>query len=302
MNGSRLHPYRMAWSFRVGRLFGIDVRIHVVFVAIMALLCIYPAVETGSLAIGLDFLFRLLVLFAFVLLHELGHSLAAQRLGIRVMDITLWPLGGLARLEGYTENPRTELRIAVAGPAVNLAFALIFWPLQLLVGSVTGGSSDIIPWLIQVNLMLGLINLVPAFPMDGGRILRALAARWLPYLKATEIAVFIGRIVAIGAILYEVIVEKSFGTITIIALFVLWAGATELRAARSREALGDFLRWSRSSGNIIDGEVVSSRDASSGKGKGPRPPPPPDLEASLKPHEREFLKQIRKYGRKGKGS
>jgi stage IV sporulation protein FB len=292
----------MAWSFRVGRLFGIDVRIHVVFVAIMAWLCIYAAVETGSLKIGLAFLFRLLVLFAFVLLHELGHSLAAQRRGIRVADITLWPLGGLARLEGYTEDPRTELGIAMAGPAVNLAFALVFWPLLLLAGSEAGAPSGILTWLIQVNLMLGLINLVPAFPMDGGRILRALAARWLPYLKATEIAVFIGRIVAIGAIGYELIMEKSFGAITIIALFVLWAGATELRAARNREALGSFLRWPRSSEDIIDGEVVSSRDASPDKGKGPRPPPPKDLEAKLKPHEREFLEQIRKYGKKGRES
>lgn len=290
----------MAWSFRVARLFGIDVRVHIVFVALIAWFSIYAVVQTGSFTNGAIFLFQLLVLFGFVLLHELGHSVVAQKMGIRVIDITLWPLGGLARLEGYTENPKSELRIALAGPAVNLVFALALFPFRNMAAGTDSMLPALIEWVFRINLCLGLFNLVPAFPMDGGRILRALVARWLPYLKATEIAVFIGRIVAVGAIIWDLSQGDFLGIITIIALFILWAGNTELRAVRARESLGAFERWYRSTQDIIDGKVVSSGDGPAGDSGKQHPLPGPEGSVNLKPYEREFIEKIRQY-RKGKG-
>ncbi|MHC4945258.1 MAG: site-2 protease family protein, partial [Planctomycetota bacterium] len=105
-----MHPYRMSWSFQIGRIFGIDIRVHYVFVAFVALLCLQETLQSGSIEYGAHLLFKILLLFGFVLLHELGHSLMAQRAGIRVIDIVLWPLGGLARLQGQSNDPMTEFK------------------------------------------------------------------------------------------------------------------------------------------------------------------------------------------------
>ena len=113
----------MAWSFKVGRVFGIDVKVHLIFVALVAWISIDEAVSTGSILAGFQILSILLLLFGFVLLHELAHSLMALRFGYRVHDITLWPLGGLARIEGGMDSPKSELLIAAAGPATNIVLA-----------------------------------------------------------------------------------------------------------------------------------------------------------------------------------
>lgn len=223
----------MLAAFPVCRLFGIRVRVHVVFVLLFGLLLLQTAWAQG-LAVALHTATRFLVLFACVVLHELGHSLVAQAKGIRVHDIVLWPLGGMARLERIPRDPTTELEIAAAGPAVNFFLVLVLLPWMLARGE--GGTLDPLAMLggtplefaVAVNAGMGVFNLVPAFPLDGGRILRALLARRFRYEGATRLAVGIGRVLAAGVVL------ASIGTIALpivllLAAFVYWAGGHELR-------------------------------------------------------------------------
>jgi len=291
-----MHPYRMAWSFRIARLFGIDIRLHIIFLVLIAWLCLEKVFESGSLSEGLRMFFVLFILFGFVLLHELGHSLAAKKAGIRVIDITLWPLGGLARLAGETRDPKTELKIATAGPAVNLGIVLAMLPLVYI---TEWGDQPLVRFVFLVNLVMGLFNLIPAFPLDGGRILRAIIAFKLPYLKATEIAVFIGKVLALTCIFYSLFTGDMF-VISLICIFVIWAGSSELRSVRVREAFGSSGAWGRNQDPIIDGEVVSGgtagtehgrseKDRSRGMGADP----------DLKRFERDFIDMIRRIRKDG---
>jgi Zn-dependent protease len=269
-----LNPYRMAWSFRIGRLFGIDVRVHIIFLVLVAWVWLDGTLATRNFQDGAFILLHVLLLFTFVLLHELGHSLVAQRAGIRVRDITIWPLGGLARLEGSTDEPRTELKIALAGPAVNLAIALAVLPFWL-----TMEPTYLTDFLLFANAALGIFNLIPAFPLDGGRVLRALLGFKMSFLKATEKAVLVSKILAISGIFISIVYLDKNWWLVLICLFVLWAGSTELRAVRTREF------WRRAAqeeaGDIIDAEVV---------------------ESNLKDYERQFIKEIRRLGGGDKGS
>ena len=296
----------MAWSFRVGRLFGIDVRVHVVFLALVAWLCLDAIFKSGSTAMGALVLLEIFLLFGFVLLHELGHSLMAQRKGIRVRDITLWPLGGLARLEGYTENPRSELLIAAAGPAVNLVLAALLYPFTWSstaspfeyapASSVLG---PIVGYAFYVNILMGVVNLIPAFPLDGGRILRGILASRLSWLRATEIAVSVGKVIAWITLLLCALYSEFW--IALLSLFVIWAGSAELRVVRAREALRAAAAWGFPEGDVIEAEVVDR----GGGPEAPSPPtPPPDGLDNLKPFEREFLERMERLRRKqeGKGS
>ena len=173
---------------------------------------------------GLAFI---LALFVCVLLHEFGHALTARRYGVRTRDIILLPIGGVARLERIPEKPRQELWIALAGPAVNvvIAVALAVW-LQVTGGwqpveelTVTGGS--FVERLLVVNIFLVVFNLIPAFPMDGGRVLRALLGLKLDYVRATQIAASIGQALALG---FGFLGLFSNPFLVFIALFV-WIGA-----------------------------------------------------------------------------
>jgi Zn-dependent protease len=291
----------MAWSFKVGRVFGIDVKVHLIFVALVAWFSIDEAVSTGSILAGLQTLSILLLLFGFVLLHELAHSLMALRFGYRVHDITLWPLGGLARIEGGMDNPKSEFLIAAAGPATNLVLAALVYGAILAFGL---DQNLLMRYMLFVNILMGLFNLVPAFPLDGGRILRAILARKMPHLRATEIAVRTGKVLAISSIIYAVIKGSFFGFsplgISLICLFVLWAGPTELKAARAREVLrrhGGFGPFGESPfGETLDADVLSSssRDPS-------KPPPAPTGKGdpeNLENYEKDFINLIRRYGKK----
>src|SRR6266576_4776272 len=178
----------MSWSIPILRIAGIQLRIHVTFL----LLVVWLALGSASAAIFV------LLLFLCVVLHEFGHALAAKSFGINTPDITLLPIGGVARLERMPEEPKQELLIAVAGPAVNVVISL---------GLFVAGGSFINPFinpaapervglvsqLLIINVLLVAFNLLPAFPMDGGRVLRALLATRMSYAQATQIAATVGQ-------------------------------------------------------------------------------------------------------------
>ena len=186
----------MRWSWKIGRVAGIDVYVHATFLVVFWL---FPNVFEGGAQSYLNVLL-VLACFGCVLLHELGHALMARRFGIRTEDITLYPIGGVARLERMPRAPGAELAIALAGPAVNFAIAAALIPLFFLGGAELGSQSILglfLQELLLVNLVLGLFNLIPAFPMDGGRVLRALLSAWLGRARATTVAARVGRVLAV---------------------------------------------------------------------------------------------------------
>jgi stage IV sporulation protein FB len=177
------------------------------------------------------------LLFLCVLLHEFGHVFAARRYGVQTPDITLLPIGGVARLERIPEKPSQELVVALAGPAVNLVIAAVlylaldgFLPLESM--EVQNPGVDLLARLASVNLFLALFNLIPAFPMDGGRVLRALLAARLGYGRGTQMAASVGQAFAIGLGLLGL-----FGNplLIFIALFVYLGAASEAHAVQMRE-------------------------------------------------------------------
>jgi len=219
----------MKWTWKLGRVAGIDIHMHATFLILMG----WVALAHWQRGRSVDGVFAgvgfILAWFGCVVLHELGHALMARRYGIATRDITLLPIGGVARLERMPEDPRQELRVALAGPAVSVAIAAsLFVVLQVQAAlqpfsalSVAGGS--FLQRLMVVNAFLALFNLLPAFPMDGGRALRALLATRLEYTQATQIAAAIGQGVAL--------LLGSIGLFTnpfllFIALFA-WIGASQ---------------------------------------------------------------------------
>ena len=212
-------------SFAIGRVFDIEIRVHYLFPLILAFLVMTS--ESPLMAF-----LMVMMLFGVVFLHELGHSLVAQSFEIQVLDITFWPLGGMARMAELPEKPRVEGLVAIAGPAVNgvlftggLLFHFIFG-LELIANSVAG-------YFVAINLMMGLFNLIPAFPMDGGRILRAWLARKRDWVDATELAVHIGRAFALGMIVFGYWLTGGC-IMPLIGAWVWWMGARELWYVRMR--------------------------------------------------------------------
>ncbi len=221
----------MSWSWRVGRIAGIDVYLHFTFLFLLAYMAFAHYSEHGSVAETLSGLGFILALFGIVVLHELGHALAARRYGIRTRSITLLPIGGVARLEHMPEDPRQELVVALAGPAVNVVLAGGIF-IGILLGHGLSPKGDVlriggsfIDQLFWLNVTLALFNLLPAFPMDGGRVLRALLALRLDYVRATHVAASIGQGMAILFGLAGFFVFSN-PFLVFIALFV-WLGAAQ---------------------------------------------------------------------------
>jgi Zn-dependent protease/CBS domain-containing protein len=231
----------MKWSWKIGRLAGIDLQIHATFLLLIGWVALSHWRQGHNLAGAMGGVLFTLALFGCVLLHELGHALAARRYGIATRDITLLPIGGVARLERMPENPRHELWVALAGPAVNVAIAAVLgawlagtrlWvPVESL--SVTGGP--FLERLFMANVTLVAFNLIPAFPMDGGRVLRALLAGRMDYTRATKIAAGLGQGLALlfgfVGLLYNPI-------LAFVALFVWIGAAQEASAVEMKSALG----------------------------------------------------------------
>lgn len=219
----------MKWSYRIAEVRGIAVYVHATFLALLAVVAISHWISTRDLLKAFEGAAFILTLFGCVVLHELGHALTALRFGVRTRDITLYPIGGVARLERMPEEPLQELLVALAGPAVNVAIALTLFvvlrlgsalgPLDEL--SLTGGS--FLARLLLVNLALAAFNLLPAFPMDGGRVLRAGLATRMDYNRATRIAASAGQAMAL---LFGLVGFFFNPFLMFIALFV-WVGAAQ---------------------------------------------------------------------------
>ena len=185
----------MGWSLPIFRLAGIQLRIHITFLLIIVWLAFGYYAEGGS-AVAASRVIFVLLLFLCVVLHEFGHAFAAKAFGINTPDITLLPIGGVARLERMPEEPVQELIIAVAGPLVNVVIALglfVAGGAQALLNPSTVESGGLVAQLMTINIMLVLFNLLPAFPMDGGRVLRALLATRMSYARATQVAATVGQ-------------------------------------------------------------------------------------------------------------
>lgn len=190
----------MTWSFPIARLLGSEVRIHVTFLLLLAWIGVARYLEGGTAAAVQGVVFSLLI-FACVLAHEFGHAIAARRYGIRTPDITLLPIGGVARLERMPEKPGEEIVVALAGPAVNVVIAAVLLLLgarmdMASLAALENPAASMLGQLAAINLFLVVFNLIPAFPMDGGRVLRALLALRRGPAQATRIAARVGQALA----------------------------------------------------------------------------------------------------------
>jgi len=244
----------MHWSVRIARIKGIDIRLHITFLFIVALFAVqYWDMGARGWQGALFGVAYVLLLFACVVLHELGHSLVAQRFGVKVRDITLWPIGGVARMEDIPRKPWQELVMAIAGPAVNFIIAAVLAVLAVSLLAV-GALGDIMRlpelmrepawqtlllYLLVTNLSLGLFNLIPAFPMDGGRVLRALLAMVLPYVQATRIAVVVGQGLALVLGLAGLLIPGQYA-LMLIAVFIFFGAGQEGQTAAARELLSSL--------------------------------------------------------------
>jgi Zn-dependent protease/predicted transcriptional regulator len=223
----------MKWSFKLGRLLGIDVYIHFTFLLLLGFIGLSHWMADRNLAAAANGMIFFLCLFACVLLHEYGHALRARRYGIPTKDITLLPIGGVARLERRPDQPIQELWVALAGPAVNVVIAaalgawLTFTNAWEPISALSATKGGLLERLFAVNIFLVVFNLLPAFPMDGGRVLRSLLAMNLPYARAAHIAARIGQGMAV---LFGFAGLFGNPMLLLIALFV-WIGAGQEAAA-----------------------------------------------------------------------
>lgn len=227
------------WSFQLTRIAGIDVRVHATFFMLLAWIGLSHLVAGHGLAAAASGALSLIAVFAIVVLHELGHALTARRFGIKTRDITLLPIGGVATLEKMPDKPGQELLVALAGPAVNVVLALLAFvairalglPLEMShVHDPTG--DNLVTQLFWVNITLAVFNLIPAFPMDGGRVLRAALAARMERARATQIAASIGRFLAV---ILGVAGLFANPLLVLAALFV-WSGAGAEAGAETQRA------------------------------------------------------------------
>ena len=229
----------MKGSYRIGRLFGIPITVHITFLLFIALLAMVYLFQGGVAAAVRGTLF-ILALFLSVTLHELGHSLVARWYGIRVSEIALLPIGGISKIDKLPEQPRQEFLVAMAGPLTSIILGLLLGGISLaaygrsatLSPSVTGGR--FISDLARVNLLLAAFNLLPGFPMDGGRIFRSLLASSMSFARATSIAAAVGRVFAVGLGIIGLFTNIW---LVFIAVFVFFGASQEESQVRIKTAL-----------------------------------------------------------------
>lgn len=237
----------MMSSFRIARIAGIDVKVHVTFGLILLMGALQWGIPHGP-AGALFGALLMTLLFGCVVLHELGHSLVARAFGIGVHDITLYPIGGIARMERNPAKPQHEFLIALAGPLVNFVIALVLWGVTGVASSLgkldaaaalkslAPGTDTALVWLLLSNLFLALFNLIPAFPMDGGRMLRAILTVIFGFQEATRVAAGVGQFLAMGLGLFGVLSGNFL--LALVALFIFMGASQERAAEQARVVLG----------------------------------------------------------------
>lgn len=252
----------MKWSVRVASVSGIDIRVHASFALILLVGAIQWGLPHGGLGALFGVLF-MLALFACVALHELGHSLVAQRFGVAVREILLLPIGGVARLSREPSRPVHELLIALAGPLVNVVIAFAIAASALVVFGTDWFSSGafltaaigppslatMVASLLIANVALAVFNMLPALPMDGGRVFRALLAMLLGKLKATLIAATVGQLMAAGLAVFGLFQGNVI--LALIGAFVFFGASQERAAARATQTLSGL-----GAGEVVDPRAI----------------------------------------------
>jgi Zn-dependent protease len=240
----------MGQSLKLFSLRGIDVRLHITFPLILVWAAVQFGAVGGSMSSALFGVIVISLLFVLVTLHEFGHSFAALYYGIPVKQIVLSPIGGVAQLQSMPDKPVQEFVIAIAGPAVNFAMALLMAPfivalnlnvetfLTALTGTAGLTITAVFAYIFFYNIFLALFNLIPAFPLDGGRVFRALLAMKLEYGRATQIAAAVGKGIAVLMGLYGLFNGGIF--MIFIALFIFTAAGQEARMVQQRVSLRGF--------------------------------------------------------------
>ncbi len=230
----------MGWAWRIATIAGIPINVHGTFAVLIVFLLVSGLLGGRGLAAALSSVLFILAIFVTIILHELGHALTARRFGIRTRDITLLPIGGLARLERMPDVPRQELWVALAGPAVNVVIAATCYGLLFLatgtapVLTLDPAATGFLGRFTAVNFALAIFNMLPAFPMDGGRALRAILAERIDYVRATEIAASIGQGLAL---VFGLVGLFANPLLVFVALFVWMGASSEATSASMRGAL-----------------------------------------------------------------
>ncbi len=215
----------MRYSFKIGSVWGIPIELHITFILLIAAVFVlsYPQFYL---------FFIILFLFLFVVFHELAHSIIARHYGIKVRKIILYPIGGVSEIEEIPDNPSQEWRMAVAGPLTSLVFGVTLLMVSLVISPqliskivAFGVTGNLLFDLATLNIFLGLFNLIPAFPMDGGRVFRALLAERMKYSDATRYAVYIGKIFGIAMVVLGFLIPSYF-LLILVGIFV-YIGASE---------------------------------------------------------------------------
>jgi Zn-dependent protease/CBS domain-containing protein len=213
-----VRAHRSFWTWQLGQVKGIAIRVHLSLILLLAWLAVVYATHGAGIrgtALGIALVASV---FTVILVHELAHALVARMYGVPTRDILLLPIGGIASLERMPDKPRQELAVALVGPAVNVAIAALLYA-----GITLIGSSAFAAQLMWINIGLALFNLIPAFPMDGGRVLRSLLAMRLGDVRATQIAARLGRGLAVLFGLYGLF----YNPLLVVIAMVVWAGATQ---------------------------------------------------------------------------
>jgi stage IV sporulation protein FB len=288
----------MFGSFPIARVFGITVRVHWMWLALLIGIAMFWPNEPFAT------LLNTLVLFAVVFLHELGHSLMAKYFKIQVVDITLWPLGGMARMTAIPEKPHVELLVALAGPAVNFALAALALAVMIARGALADGElfqkltlsmTGVVAWFFAMNLVMGVFNLIPAFPMDGGRVLRAFLAVFSDWLTATRRAVAVGKVFAVLMIVGGIVFPLGYA-LPLVGLFIWWQGSMELLAVRVRH--GDIPGMARGGPRPTTFSVekpVAKPDERPDDPSGARRPTDPPIGPARGPWSKEDIEKLENF-------
>ena len=235
----------MKWSFRIASFAGTEVRVHATFFLLLVFVAMQGLGEGRGMAGVVQSVTMVLAMFACVVLHEFGHVQAAKLYGIRTPDVTLLPIGGVARLERMPSRPAHELVVAIAGPLVNVVIAAV-------IGLTLDGTArldldfhftegrefwvDLMRW----NIMMVVFNMIPAFPMDGGRVLRAFLALFTGYGRATRLAATVGQAIAMVTVTTMLLLGRVDPFIVLIALFIFFAAGQEAAMVTQREQTADL--------------------------------------------------------------